>query len=239
MNFTKKDTFQYKKSHSTSFGVSKFNLNQTASYNKSFRFQINNNQNPFKYFKNHKKKFHIMDTNDNESNLKRSHDEVDIDECNINFNAKKFQADTDQPLTIGDLINDNGSANDESAAKTSIQRIFEIKKIKSVIFDMISAEGPSHSPTFKFNLNFKIKNEIFKFEGEGSSKKSAKSHASLKALYFLNTLNGFFTMTDSISIANIIKNETKTLFSQIENIDAYFIDSLNQFQKDFLHVAKF
>jgi dsRNA-specific ribonuclease len=138
----------------------------------------------------------MMDQNG--SKHKRNFDEMTETDSNQYQSSKKFNSTTTtneaEEINLTDIINEVNNSNssqslmEESITKNSIQKLYEIKKIKKVSFDMLSTDGPSHKPSFKFALNFELKNKTFKFEGEGANKKLAKSIASLKALYFLKCL---------------------------------------------------
>jgi hypothetical protein len=109
---------------------------------------------------------------------------------------------------------------------------------------MLSSEGPAHKPSFRFKLGFKLvvmrdrdhhhHPDVFKFEGEGTNKKLAKYNACLKALFFLNSLTGFFSMFDSIYIANLIKYEMKMFYNKTDSLDEFFLKALGQSQKYFI-----
>jgi dsRNA-specific ribonuclease len=184
----------------------------------------------------------MMDQNG--SKHKRNFDEMIETDSNQYQSSKKFNSTTTtneaEEINLTDIINEVNNSNssqslmEESITKNSIQKLYEIKKIKKVSFDMLSTDGPSHKPSFKFALNFELKNKTFKFEGEGANKKLAKSIASLKALYFLKCLPQFFSMFESIYIGNLIRNETKSILGLTDNFDGYFLEALDQSQREFL-----
>ena len=213
----------------------------------SRRYKFIPKNNPFKYFKHsYSKKFaKIMEVNGGTSvnPRKRTFAEIDENPDQSNKSLKKTHelcnsVDMDEQLTITDIIQDNASHSSAEAAqimrKNSIQRINEIKCIRPIEFDLIASQGPSHKPTYKYGLNFKHKTHVFKFDGEGSSKKCAKSMACLKALYFLNKVPGFFQPIESTQVTCIITHEMQTFFSMSEFVDEYLQASLCPSQNDFL-----
>ena len=245
MNFSKKSYFQnynYNQCKTfTSLNVTKSCI-KNSSYKKLSKFKINNNnKNINQFFKHSKRNYFKMDQDQNGSNNKRTFDEMNEGQSDQNQNCKKLNSVSEiEELNLTDLIaeansnSSNGIMEESSVMKNSIQKLYEIKRIKKVTFDMLSSDGPSHKPSFKFCLSFDLNNKPFKFEGEGASKKNAKSVASLKALYFLNCIPQFFSMFDSIYVGNLIKHEMKSILSLTENIENYFLEVLDQSQKEFL-----
>ena len=239
MNFSKKYSLQnytHNQCNAPPLNATNFCLKK-ASYKKFNNFKVFNNNNHFKYFR--KNMFTMDDANQNGSKTKRTFDEMNENQTDQNQNWKKLHCETDE-LNLTDLINEansnssTGPMDESSVMKNSIQKLYEIKRIKKVTFDMLSSDGPSHKPSFKFGLSFDFNNVAFKFEGEGASKKNAKSIASLKALYFLNRVPQFFSLFDSIYVGNLIKQEMKAILGLSENVENYFLESLDHSQKEFL-----
>jgi dsRNA-specific ribonuclease len=104
--------------------------------------------------------------------------------------------------------------------KGVLQHLYEVKQIKNIKFEMVSSEGPANSPTFKFNLNFNLCEDVFTFDGEGNSKKLAKKVATIKALLYLIKLPTLFSPLDGEYIKASVLLEIKA--SNIRfNIDEF------------------
>ncbi len=94
--------------------------------------------------------------------------------------------------------------------KNSIQLLYEVRKIQNIQFEMVCAEGPAHKPLFKFRLTFNLNENMYTFHGEGSTKKVAKSMASLKAMYNLINLTNTFSPSEIEYIKGCLAVESKS-----------------------------
>jgi dsRNA-specific ribonuclease len=242
MNFSKKYPFQKYNQWNTlqpSNQPYKF-FSRNSLVKKSDQYKEVKYHNNSKYLRKNAFKMEMLEQNG--SKHKRNFDEMNEADSNQQQSNKKFNSTTNEAedINLTDIINEVNNSNssqslmEESITKNSIQKLYEIKKIKKVSFDMLSTDGPSHKPSFKFALNFELKNKKFKFEGEGTNKKLAKSIASLKALYFLKCLPQFFSMFESIYIGNLIRNEMKSILGLTDNFEGYFLEALDQSQREFL-----
>ena len=135
-----------------------------------------------------------------ELSLKRPHDDTEQDEQS---EVKAEDGDNDEANDDDSFIMVNcqtetkrvkrettpasaTAASSSSMLKNSIQLLYEIKSIQpSIRFDTVGQHGPSHAPTFAMSVSFTLSGRTLTFEGQGATKKQAKSRASIVALAHL------------------------------------------------------
>ena len=97
--------------------------------------------------------------------------------------------------------------------KNYIQKLYEIKTLQPIQFDLVSSTGPAHKPNFemKLTINSKLKNEKT-FISSGVSKKQAKLNSSKDALRYLTDLEDserirYLNEMEIIEIKNLFLQE--------------------------------
>lgn len=125
------------------------------------------------------------------NNIRNSNKMELIDEAPAK-SLKRALSQSDEESNKKVKINTNISNTPAPVLKNSIQKLYEIKAIQPLDFEMLSSEGPQHKPTFKFCLKFKLNDTQLKFFGEGLNKKAAKTVAAMKALLNLSETNNLF-----------------------------------------------
>lgn len=130
---------------------------------------------------------------------KRKLEELEEDEISIDQNG----ADVEKMADAGELATDekenaivrnNGNSAKKlktTKIKNSVQLLHEIIEIRPLEYQL-TAQGPSHKPTFKYTLTFAYDSNKLNFEGIGNSKKLAKTIASMKAINYLTKVPCFF-----------------------------------------------
>lgn len=102
--------------------------------------------------------------------------------------------------------------------KNYIQKLYEIKSIQPILFDLISSKGPAHKPLFDMKVTIKSINNIdISFTSNGASKKIAKLNCSKDALKYLVNIEDQIERSKYLNENEIIEIKSMFLTELSEN----------------------
>ncbi len=114
-------------------------------------------------------------------------------------------------------------------SKNPIQKLYEIKAVQPLNYELISEQGPAHEKLFNYLLKFKLNNKLIGFYGNGSSKQIAKKFAAMNALYYLIKLpNSILDEIEIDNIKSILYDEVRSIGFDTKNINIFFNQNENR-----------